>query len=866
MEVSKESVRNRWLGLLAVWMIVAALIFAHTVAFRQNMELANVVALRGAATPPTPMKRVCPTMYADALMWVRHSLALADGAGPQMRYTHVDNAPHGREIHWNSAFAWLIVAAGKVRQVFTGEPFPNAVEQSLAWFNLPLLLAFVVLISVWVSRRAGLAAGVFLAVAMFANDDFYGGFGPNYVDHHGILAVAVLGLVMGAVFMGAGFWRTPQSNAQLLPPSYAAARRGAIASAIFGGLGMWVSAATLIPAIAIVGIAGVCAMLLHGNRTADSGVHAEPGLWRLWGGVGATVCVVMYLLEYAPFHLGFRLEVNHPAFAAGWWGGSEVVAQIVEWRFSTRGRAFRPAWGRLALAVLAIAVAPAIIAIGGAKVFVVFDPFVTRLSRHVAEGISLFQGVKLFGAIRFIGEFAWSGVALVVGLLAWWRNRSADRLLLAFCFLAVLAFTAMAVSQLRWSPSAAGPQMCLLMLSVACIGGRRGPVLRWVAIVGLVAALGAPFVTMRLARITNANALHAVDKTDALQPIYRDIAATLRASQPQGNIVLLASPNASVAIGYYGLFQTIGTLYWENLDGTKAAAEMFAAQSEVESRRRLRARGVTHVAIVSDENFIAEYFDLLHPNPQKESVANSFGYKLLVNLTFPMWLEQLPYAVPADAPYKPARVLLFKTRFSVPAADEKYEAALEAADAGKMDEAAQRVDEALKLAPDCAEFWVAKTNLLLAHEDLAGAEAAVQKAAQNAQGGQRFTICSVEATRFYQHHAYRAALQLYRAAVATVPDPSTMNNLAWLLATSSDDSVRNGKEALELTTQLVRDHQDVVFLNAHAAALAECGRYPEAAAVAAQALELLRKQGDPKLITIGEQRVARYLGKQPLHE
>jgi tetratricopeptide (TPR) repeat protein len=866
MEVSRESLRVRWIGLLAAWIVAGVLIFAHAKAFKDNLDLANGLALRGAAVSPTPMHRICPTMYADALMWVRHSLRIADGDGLRIRYTYADNAPIGREIHWNSGFAWLVLGEGWLRHVITGEPLPTAVEQWMAWFNVPLLLAFIALVSTWVTRRAGLAAGAFIALAMVGNDDFYGGFGPNYVDHHGILAVAVLGLVMGAVFMGAGFWRSSGATSQLLPSSVDTARRAAIASAIFGGAGMWVSAATLIPAIAIVGISGLVATVLHGRSALKSGVHAAPEIWRLWGRTGGLVCFGFYLLEYAPNHLGFRLEVNHPAYAVGWWAGSEVIAQFAEWWFAARGQ-FRPNWKRLGLAALGLAVAPTIIAIGGEKVFVVFDPFITRLSRHVAEGISLITACKLFGTSRFDGQFAWTGVAMLAGLVAWIRTRTPDRILLAFGFVAVTAFTAMAVSQLRWGPSAAGPQMVLIVLTIACLVGPRAARWRWVAIGAAIAVLCLPLAVIRYQRVASATANRAVDKTDTMQPIYRDIAAALRASQPDGRIVLLASPNASVAIGYYGLFQTIGTLYWENLDGTKAAAQMFSAQTEQEARRLIRKRGVTHVAFISEDNFIAEYFDLLHPNATDVSLPRSFGYRGLVDQSFPMWLEQIPYELTSDLPYKPNRVMLFKTRFTPkPDADALYEAALKLSDTGDMAGAEKKLDQALAVYDGSAEFWIAKTNLQIARGDLPGAAASVTKAVTLAQGADRFTISTAEAARFYQQRAYRAAAQLYQVALSVKPDPIAANNLAWILATAADDGARNGSEALSICTQLAKEHQDIVYLNAYAAALAEVGRFEEATKVAERALELLRKGGDQKAAATAETRVNAYRSSRPWRE
>lgn len=866
MEVTKETRRVRWLAVILAWLVAATLIYLHSELFRQDLELGNHVGLRGAAVSPTPMKRICPTMYADALMWVRNALDLSHGAGPQMRFTHADNAPYGREVHWNSGLAWAVLGAGWLQHLFNGQPLPHAIEQSMAWFNVPLLLGFILILSTWVARRAGAGAAVFLTFAMVGDTDFYAVFGPNYVDHHGLIAAAVLGLLLGGAFMGVGFWRTSDDAAQLLPDSRAVVRRAAVCSAIWGGIGMWVSAATLIPTIAMMGVAGVVAILLHGRRAVAAGIQLDPDAWRLWGRVGAAVCFFFYLLEYAPGHLGLRLEVNHPVYALGWWGGSEIIAQIAEWRATARG--FRPRWGRIAAACAAMAVAPLIIAIGREKVFVVFDPFVTRLSQHVAEGIPMANAIRLFGWRNYQSEFVWIGVTVLLGLIAWWRSRPADRLVVAFGCVLLATLTAMELGQIRWMPTAAGAQITIVLVALAALFGHRRVWVRWTAVAAACIVLCLPFAILRITQCANAVKHRAIDKTDAMQPVYRDIAAALRASQPTGQIVLLASPNASVAIGYYGLFQTIGTLYWENLAGTKAAAEMFSAQTEVDARRMIRDRGVTHIAMVSEDNFLAEYFDLLHPNPAPgESLQKSFGYGLLVNLSVPLWLEQIPYELPTDVPYRPSRVILLKTHFGPPAAEALYESALADADHGDTAAAEKHLDAALKLNPRSAEFWVAKTNLLLNRGDVSGAAAAVTRAVETAEPYQKFTVCSGEASRFYGVHAYQVAAQLYRAAIAVRPDTTMMNNLAWMLATSPDARVRDGKEALAIATKLVGEHaEDPTFLTAYAAALAECGRYPEAAATETRVLELARRGTDQNVARSAEARLAQYRAGKPWRE
>jgi hypothetical protein len=112
-----------------------------------------------------------------------------------------------------------------------------------------------------------------------------------------------------------------------------------------------------------------------------------------------------------------------------------------------------------------------------------------------------------------------------------------------------------------------------------------------------------------------------VSPKEANMALARDVAATLRATQPQGDITMLASPNASTMIGYYGRFKTLGTLYWENTAGLKAAAAIYSAPNENEAAQLIRKHGVTHIAILSEENFIQQYFELLHPNLKGEEMV-----------------------------------------------------------------------------------------------------------------------------------------------------------------------------------------------------------------------------------------------------
>jgi hypothetical protein len=146
-----------------------------------------------------------------------------------------------------------------------------------------------------------------------------------------------------------------------------------------------------------------------------------------------------------------------------------------------------------------------------------------------------------------------------------------------------------------------------------------------------------------------------------MMALSRDVAAVLRTSQPQGDIVLLAGPDASTQIGYYGRFQTLGTYYWENAEGLKAAAAMLSARDDDEARRLLRERHVTHIAMLSKGNFVREYYRLLRPGATDEEIDRSFGWRLLTGQP-PTWLQPIPYEVPPELRPVDTSVLLFKVR------------------------------------------------------------------------------------------------------------------------------------------------------------------------------------------------------------
>jgi tetratricopeptide (TPR) repeat protein len=91
------------------------------------------------------------------------------------------------------------------------------------------------------------------------------------------------------------------------------------------------------------------------------------------------------------------------------------------------------------------------------------------------------------------------------------------------------------------------------------------------------------------------------------------------------------------------------------------------------------------------------------------------------------------------------------------------------------------------------------------------------------------------------------AAQQFALALKAAPDkPFLLNRLAWLLATSPEDSVRNGPRAVELAERAVSitGRQDIMSLETLSAAYAEVGRFEDAVRVAREALAQAERQGN----------------------
>jgi tetratricopeptide (TPR) repeat protein len=87
-----------------------------------------------------------------------------------------------------------------------------------------------------------------------------------------------------------------------------------------------------------------------------------------------------------------------------------------------------------------------------------------------------------------------------------------------------------------------------------------------------------------------------------------------------------------------------------------------------------------------------------------------------------------------------------------------------------------------------------------------------------------------------------------------------LTNLAWLLATSQDELLRNGRKAVALASQADQlvGGTNALVLRTLAAAYAETGEFEKAIRTAQSATEISRMHGEASLTTDLEQQIALY--------
>jgi protein O-mannosyl-transferase len=186
---------------------------------------------------------------------------------------------------------------------------------------------------------------------------------------------------------------------------------------------------------------------------------------------------------------------------------------------------------------------------------------------------------------------------------------------------------------------------------------------------------------------------------------------------------------------------------------------------------------------------------------------------------------------------------------------------------GRLDEAIDHYRSALKIRPDYAE----------AHNNLGNALAKrgrLDDAIDHYQSALKIRPEYAEAhanlaAAHYRQGRFLDAVEHWRDALRSEPNRIVvLNQLAWVLATCPDASVRNGAEAVELAQRAVQlsNAQQPAVLDTLAAAYAEAGQFPQAVQTVRKALDLATRQNDQVLVKSISAKIAIYEAGAPYRD
>lgn len=586
----------------------------------------------------------------DSQMWNLFAAEIATGASFRVRKTDFDNYPSGREVHWSSGYAWLLVLAGRIWKIFTHTDIRTAIERASIFVNPVLHLLFILVAAVFSARRFHWWAGVISTLAIAGSAPILDTLNPGMPDHHGLITLSAAGMMLGLFFGGSGFTRSSPAMTEVLGNGRDAfldekcARRWFIMSGVFAGAGFWISSITMTLLCLAVGGAVAASMLVYSGGGRDTEVRYAPELWLWWGASGAVAGFLFYLLEYFPGAMALRLEVNHPLYHLALLGGSGLLAVFCRCRVAGRPPRAKE-WLWIAAAIGALAPLPIFVFVGGEKYFLLSNPMLWRWHKAIVEfyPISRAKYLELFGIMSVV----WLLAAAVLPKIAIRKER---RSWLAFGLGAALVPFGLTCWQQRWA------SLLAVTLLLAPFSGILGAVAaparaasllraRWHQVLILVLVL-AQFIrcgTMQLAYAHDLKTGKSGDMQLALYSVAREAAEYIRIFEHDRRVVILSTPWPTVVMCYSGDFKGVGSLYWENLEGIKAFSDILTATSDSEALRLIRERGIRYMAFMqSDYNVPAYFYRKYGREPERREIEEMFGTRLMSGAG-PWWIQRIPF-------------------------------------------------------------------------------------------------------------------------------------------------------------------------------------------------------------------------------
>lgn len=592
-------------------------------------------------------ERVLPDHDGRSYEWIAQTQRLLAGGAWRVRSIEDENAPFGRATHAASPYRWWLALVAWTNHWLTGSPSGIAVERAALYADPALHLLILIATTLFAARHFGAWPATIAALGGATLFPFAISFLPGVPEDSTLSLLFALGSLLPLL---AGIRATDQTDPRHSSLWFCLA-------GIFGGLGLWINPAAQVPLN--LGLALGALLVAWIRRMPVRGPAETPLPWRLWSLAGAITVLAASLLEFFPGHLGdWESRAVHPLYGLAWLGGGELLARTTGW-IEHRSVSWRPL--DLVVKLLALAAllsVPLMMLRTGNPGFLAADPLSLRLTRQP-------DGVMASNVFSWLREDGFSHaacatllplglLAAALGLLAQRRIARPARTTLALLLGTVIPLLALAGLQLKsWALLDAGLLAQLIVVTHTWVTTAGNRFVRDLGAGGLLLLLlpGA-FQLIPPARSLTDNALTV---PEALGLAERDLAHWLAQRRPvDDRAVVLAPPNLTTALNYYGGLRGLGTLSWENQAGLRFAVRLAISTNRAETIVLLRQRGVTHVVVPSWDPFFDSYLD---------SASVQLGemfYRGLNRWALPPWLRPVPYQLPAIPGFEKQYVRIFE--------------------------------------------------------------------------------------------------------------------------------------------------------------------------------------------------------------
>lgn len=653
-----------------------------------------------------------PEQGSPGFHWIAQTQQMLARGEARVRKIDYENAPVGREVYTPSPYRWWLGMVAWISHDVSGRPLGRSVEHATLLTD-PLMLGLLVVVAVTLTAwRFGAWPAALLSLAMIAMYPFAAGFVPGLPEDKTLSRSAIL---LSLLLLASGF-KSAQGPTAGKPRK---AGRWFIAAAIVGALGLWISVGEQMPIVVGIGLGGMLAAVLARRGGVD---QILPSDWLKWGIAGAMTSLACYLVEYYPGYLGsWRLEFIHPVYSVAWLGWGGAAALTTAWsRRELAGWSGRTV-GFAALALAAIATLPGFMWKEKSMGFFGTELWSLRLSRLPGspEAASLWAWVNTEGGTSsFVAAVLPLLIVICGGWLLFRRTTSAaNRSALAVGIVPVLVALGFACGQIgRWSSVDAALLALLVVVTVVVGEASRLRIMPWVW-AGLVALLLLPGWYRLLPDRSPEKA--PLNESELAGLISRDLAHWLARHTGPGTPVVLAPPDETMALSYYGSLRGIGTVSRENQEGIGAAVRIFSAMTPQEALARVQQRGVTHIVLPSWNRYLDEYVRL---GVIKADDAFLTGLRNWAPIS---WLKPVPYELPAVSGYEGQYVAVFEI------VEEQNEATILSwqaeyfAELGQL-EYADALSKSLQRFPNDLGAWVARGLVAIARQDGPGLDEVVR--------------------------------------------------------------------------------------------------------------------------------------------